>query len=253
MLKISMIYKGRMNMNIFICEANEEQRKNTINIINKVLNNKNIKGNIKLATSSPDKILDYINTNKASGVYFIDIELGESLNGIFLAKKINEIDKNALITIITSSADKMDLVFENHISALDYIVKDCMEGIYKRIERCLEFIDNKLSQISQNKCLIVENSENIERVKYDDIIFCETVKKRTIALHTHKKTIEFKGTLRDIEGKLDERFIRCHKSYIANKEKITSINKKDRILFMENGSQCLVSTLLINKVISNMF
>lgn len=240
-------------MNIFICEANEDQRKNTINIINKILKKKNIKGKIKLATSSPDKILNYINTNKVSGVYFIDIELGKNTSGIYLAKKINEIDKNALIAIITSSPDKMGLVFESHISAVDYIVKDYMEGIYKRIERCLEFIDNELRQIAESKCLIVENSESIERVNYDDIIFCETVKKRTIALHTHKKTIEFKGTLRDIEEKLDDRFIRCHKSYIANKEKITSINKKDRILFMENGSKCFVSTLLINKISSNIF
>ncbi|MCR8745721.1 LytR/AlgR family response regulator transcription factor [Romboutsia lituseburensis] len=237
-------------MNIFICEENEEQIKKTINIINKVLNQKKIEGNIKLATSSPDKLLDYINTNKTSGVYFIDIELGKSTSGIFLAKKINEIDKNALITIVTASPDKMELVFKNHISAVDYIVKDHIEGIHKRIEKCLEFIDNKLRQIEESKCLIVENNESIEKVKYEDIIYCETVKKRTIALHTHKKTIEFKGTLRDIENKLDERFIRCHKSYIANKEKILSINKKDRILFMENGSKCFVSTLLINKIIS---
>lgn len=236
-------------MNIFICDDSKEQRESLTKTIQEILTNKAIEGEIKLATNSAYKILDYIKENDASGVYFLDIELGQNINGIELAKKVNEIDKNAIIVMITSYSGMSELIFKYHIGAIDYIVKDNIVGIYKRVEECLIFIDDKLRQMPDHKCIIIDNNQSLHKLKCDDIVFLETVKKRTIALHTNNSYIEFKGTLKEMEDLLDKRFIRCHKSFIVNKDKISSIDKKQRILFMKNGSKCFVSMLLINKII----
>lgn len=239
-------------MNIFICEDNKEQRKNLKNTIEEILTDKEIKGKIQLSTNSAYEILDYININNSNGVYFLDIEIGQDINGIELARKINDIDKNAIIVMITSHPEMSQLTFKYHIRAVDYIVKDSIEGIYKRVEECLTFIDEKLKKSSESEFITIENNQCVEKIRYDDILFFETAKKRTIALHTYDSYVEFKGTLKDIEDKLDKRFIKCHRSFIVNRDKVLRIDKKQRILFMEDGSRCLISMLLINKIIDNM-
>lgn len=235
-------------MNIFICEDNKEQRKKLEKTIKKILIKKNISGKIQLSTNSAYEILDYVNESRDKGVYFLDIDIGQDINGIELASKINKIDKNAIIVIITSYPNMSHLIFKYHIRAIDYIVKDDMVSIYKKIEECLMFIDENLKKPIDNEYIIIENNQCLEKVKYDDIIFFETTKKRTIALHTNNSYIEFRGTLKEIEEKLDKRFSRCHRSFIVNKDKVIRLDKKQKILFMENGSKCFISILLINKV-----
>ena len=48
--------------------------------------------------------------------------------------------------------------------------------------------------------------------------------------------------MKELEKNLDDRFYRCHTSFIVNKDKIKEINKKDRIAYMINGEECLIST-----------
>ena len=235
-------------MNIFICEDNKEQRKNLEKTIKKILIKRNISGRIKLSTNSAYEVLDYINESEEEGVYFLDIDIGQDINGIELASKINEIDKNAIIIMITSYQNMSHLIFKYHIRAVDYIVKGDVVSVYKRVEECLTFIDKNLKNHIDNEYITIENNQCLEKVKYSDIIFFETTKKRTIALHTHNSHIEFRGTLKEIEDKLDKRFSRCHRSFIVNKDKVIRLDKKQRILFMEDGSKCFVSILLINKV-----
>jgi two-component system response regulator AgrA len=242
--------RGEIDLNIFICEDNKEQRKNLEKTIKKILIKKNISGKIQLSTNSAYEILDYLNESRNKGVYFLDIDIGQDINGIELASKINEIDKEAIIVMITSYSNMSHLIFKYHIRAVDYIVKDNIVGDYKRIEECLTFVDENLKKPIDNEYITIENNQCLEKVKYNDIIFFETTKKRTIALHTHNSYIEFKGTLKDIQEKLDRRFSRCHRSFIVNKDKVTKIDKKQRILFMEDGSKCLVSILLMNNVLN---
>lgn len=240
--------RGESDLNIFICEDNKEQRKNLEKTIKRILIKKNISGKIQLSTNCAYEILDYVNESRDKGVYFLDIDIGQDINGVELASKINEIDKNAIIIMITSYSNMSHLIFKYHIRAVDYIVKDNTARTYKRIEECLTFINENLKNPIDNEYITIENNQCLEKIKYNDILFFETTKKRTIALHTHNSHIEFKGTLKEIEDKLDKRFIRCHRSFIVNKDKAIKLDKKQRILFMEDGSKCFVSILLINKI-----
>ncbi|WP_052356792.1 LytR/AlgR family response regulator transcription factor [[Clostridium] dakarense] len=164
-------------MNIFICEDNKEQRKNLKNTIEEILINKGIKGKVQLSTNSAYEILDYIRKNKSNGVYFLDIEIGQDINGIELARRINDIDKNAIIVMVTSHPEMSQLTFKYHIRAVDYIVKDSIEGIYKKVDECLTFIDEEFSKNIESEYITIENNQCVERIRYDDILFFETAKK----------------------------------------------------------------------------
>ena len=61
-------------------------------------------------------------------------------------------------------------------------------------------------------------------------------------LHYDNKVIEFYGKMKELERTLDNRFCRCHTSFIINKEKIKEINIKNRIAYLVNNKKCLIST-----------
>ncbi|CEP98344.1 LytTR family two component transcriptional regulator [[Clostridium] sordellii] len=238
-------------MKIFICEDNKGQRFNLEQVIVSVLEKEDIKGNIELSSDSSKPIIDYISNNRCKGVYFLDIHIGEDMNGIELAEQINQIDKDAIIIMITSNKDMSHLVFKYHIGAIDYIVKENFEEVKKRVKECIICANNKLKDKSKDEYFFIERLDSVDKIKYEDILYFETCKKRFIGLNTVDSYIEFNGTLKDLEKKLDDRFIRCHKSYIVNKNKISNIDKKQRIITMEGGSKCYVSLLLLKKTVES--
>ena len=57
--------------------------------------------------------------------------------------------------------------------------------------------------------------------------------------------------MKDIEQRLDDRFYRCHKSFIVNRDNINEIDFTQRCIYMINGEQCLISTRLIKGLKNN--
>ena len=238
-------------MKIFICEDDKYERHKLEESILSILEGENLCGEIVLSTGSPKEILSYISYSKDRGVYFLDINMSRDINGIELAKQINKIDKNAIIVIVTSHKDMSHLTFKYHIGAIDYIIKESFEHITKRIKECILIANEKINNDFNNDYFFINAVDTIEKIKYDDILYFETAKKRFIALRTKNMYIEFSGTLKDIESRLDNRFIRCHKSYIINKSKVKSIDKKQRIITMDGGNKCYVSLSLLKKTINS--
>jgi two-component system, LytTR family, response regulator AgrA len=238
-------------MKIFICEDNKEHRHSLEKVIDSILKTENIEGEVKLSTDSSKEIINYISEFKTKGVYFLDIDIGEEINGIELGKKINTIDKDAIIIMITSHKDMSHLTFKYHIGAIDYIVKESFEEMKERIRECIICANQKRLDKEKEEYFICNGINSVDKVKYNDILYFETCKKRSIGLKTNNSYIEFNGTLKELEEILDDRFIRCHKSYIINKNKVKSIDKKQRIITMEEGSKCYVSLLLLKKTVNS--
>lgn len=238
-------------MRIFICEDDKDQRRKLEEFILSNLQIENIDGEIVLSTDSSKEIINYVSEFKGRGIYFLDINIGGDINGIQLAKQINKIDTKAIIVIITSHKDMSHLTFKYHIGAIDYIVKGDFEEVNKRIRECILVVNEKIKNELKRNCFFIEKLDRIEKIKYDDILCFETCKKRFIAVRTKNSYIEFSGTLKELESQLDERFIRCHKSYIINKSKVKRIDKKQRIITMEGGNKCYVSLLLLKKTIDS--
>ena len=57
--------------------------------------------------------------------------------------------------------------------------------------------------------------------------------------------MEFWGKIKDIEKKVDERFYRCHRSFLVNKDNIREIDFQNRVIYMVNGDECLISTRMM--------
>ena len=69
-----------------------------------------------------------------------------------------------------------------------------------------------------------------------------------VVLHAKDRQIEFSGTMKDLENTLDDSFVRCHRSFIANRNNIKEVDTKNRIIYFVNGESCLMSTRMMKGI-----
>lgn len=232
-------------LKIFVCEDNNEQRQNLKNIVENILLIENYDMELALTTGDPYEILNYITDNECTGIYFLDVNLHSDINGIQLAEKIRQYDPRCFIIFITVHAEMSYLTFLYKVEAMDYIIKDNYKNISERVKECIDNAHNKYkSKVTElQKVFSIKVDDKIINIDYNKILFFETSSTiHKIILHCENRQVEFYGQMKELEKNLDERFCRCHTSFIVNKDKIKEISKKDRIAYMSNGEECFIST-----------
>lgn len=229
---------------IFICEDDAVQRSRIRDFVEKSVIIENIDMEIHMDTGSPYEIIDEIENMNETGLYFIDIDLGVDINGIELAGEIRKYDPRGYIVFITTHSEMCTLTFEYKIEALDFIIKDDYSNMNKRIRECIISASERYS--SKNSFKDDRFSFRIKdksiSLKYSEILFFETsFKSRKIVIHCDRKQFEFTGSLKEIGGQLGESFIATHKSYIVNRDRIKSVDFKNRLITMDNDEECILS------------
>lgn len=238
-------------MKIFICEDSKTQLDRMKKIITNYITFEQKDMSIYCATGDPKTLIDTVKQANDIGLYFLDIHLGTEENGIMLAQEIRKYDPIGSIIFVTSHSELTYLTFVYKVAAMDFIIKDDFDNLQKRVIECLNVSYERLSHLANtdyvNKLEIKSGSQTLF-VDYDDIIYFESSSNpHRIILHMTNRIIEFYGSLKDYDD-LDERFFRCHHSYIVNKDYIKSVNKKERIVNFTNGETCYVSIRNIKKL-----
>ena len=186
--------------------------------------------------------------NIGSGdIYFLDVDLNNKINGFKLAEKIRDIDSLGYIIFITTHSELTYLTFKYRVEAMDFILKDNVNEIDFRINECLSHIHKHINkEKSDVKTLTLTLDDRIIKILLKDIVFIETsTNSHKIIIHESNRKTEIFTTLKEISKNLDDRFYRCHRAYIVNKNRIKEINKINRIVYMDNGAECLASFRLI--------
>ncbi|MDY8135062.1 LytTR family DNA-binding domain-containing protein [Aquimarina sp. 2201CG5-10] len=164
---------------------------------------------------------------KEVDLLFLDIKM-PNITGLDFLKTI----KNPPKTIITTAYREYALEGYD-LDILDYLLKPItFERFFRAVERFLRNSKTVTSDLS----FPVEKLENYIRVKSgnkyhkvntDDIIYIESLKDY-IKVHTLTKQIQTKFKISDIEKELNSvQFLRVHRSYIVNLQKITAYTQSD--------------------------
>jgi len=167
-------------------------------------------------------------------IYFLDIKTSDG-SGLDAARIIREKynDWASIIIVVTSHEEYRYEALGNRLYLLDFIDKlnNCEERIKEDITKAL----NNYNQ--RHKSLSYEYNHIFYKIEFRNIICIEKEpeSKRCIIKTTYGNNY-ISGTLNDIEEKLDERFIRTHRSLIVNKDKIQNYDSKTNILSFIDGT-----------------
>lgn len=231
-------------LKIYICEDQEKQRLFMKEIAEMTIAKHNLDMSMGLVTDKPEQLIEAIKKEPGIGIYFLDIELSSSMNGIELAYQIREHDTEGYLIFVTSHHEMSYLTFEYKLEAMDYIIKTMHRNMKERVESCIITAYERHKQMTPvDKVFQIKVEDRQINVKYSDILFFETSDKiHRIKLHAKNRQLEFYGSLKNIEEELDGRFVRSHKSFIVNRDNIAEIDKTQKLVTMVNQETCYISS-----------
>lgn len=235
-------------LNIFVCEDNAAQRRTIVQIIQNTVLMEELDMQLVLDAGDPYVLLEKVKTSQNTGIYFLDIDLHSDMNGMKLAQQIRLFDPRGFIIFITAHSELSFMTFQYRVEAMDFVLKDNPAEAKVKIRECLLNAMERYT-LQTNKTHKVYTAQVGGRkisVDYDDIFFFETSGNiHKVILHAKDRQIEFSGTIKELEGILDDSFIRCHRSFLVNRNNIKEADAKNRIIYFTNGEACLMSTRMM--------
>ncbi|MGD9202605.1 MAG: LytTR family DNA-binding domain-containing protein [Chitinispirillia bacterium] len=183
---------------------------------------------------NPIDAMEFLEKNQIQ-LLFLDIQMPD-LTGI----DFGHIVDNKCKVIFTTAYEKY-AVEGFKLDALDYLLKPISYEIFlKSANRAKKYFDliesagtpDNSSIKSNNDYLFIKADYQLKRYDYNDILYFEGLKDYVkLHLASSKMPAVFHATMKSIEAKLpSDRFMRIHRSYIVNLEKIKTI-ERSRIIF----------------------
>lgn len=165
--------------------------------------------------------------NKKVDLIFLDIEMP--------VLKGTDLFKNLLVKpkVIFTTAYRDYAIEGFDLGAVDYLLKPIVfDRFYKSIQKFIEQTNNQKSkgaETSKNSTsdfIFVTEKRKKVKLLFSDILYIESLKDY-IKIHTKEKIHTIKYSISAFEKELDTCFVRVHRSYIVNKNKITAYTKND--------------------------
>lgn len=238
-------------LNIFVCEDDSAQRKNIVQIIKNTILIEELDMRLVLDTPNPYELLEAVRTSQNTGIYFLDIDLKCDMNGMKLAQQIRMFDPRGFIIFVTSHSELSYMTFQYRVEAMDFVLKDNPAEAKVKIRECLlNALERYTLQTNKtHKVYTIEIGERKITVDYNDILFFETSGNiHKVILHAKDRQIEFSGSMKELEKILDDNFVRCHRSFLVNKNNIQEVDTKNRIIYFANEETCLMSLRMMKEV-----
>lgn len=217
-------------LNFVLCDDNQSILTKLEKMINAILIQHNLDGEIVFSSDKPNDILNYIDNNKYD-VLILDIDLKSDITGLALASYIRKTNKKAYIIFTTAHLEYTMVAYK--YKTFDFLAKPIT------IERLEETILRLYDDIYSDSFNFFEINKN-NFIRSDDIFYIQKNGKKAI-FKTKEKNYEVYCSFSNILNNLPSNFIRCHKSFIVNLDKISSIKSNNLIIFKENFcSQCFI-------------
>ncbi|MFZ4931480.1 LytR/AlgR family response regulator transcription factor [Chryseobacterium sp. Mn2064] len=172
------------------------------------------------STENPIEALEYIQNND-SDLIFLDIQMPD-LTGINFMKIVGVKQKYILTTAYSEYALEG---YEHNV--IDYLLKPIS---FERFQKSALKAKERFSfQEEENTHFFVKSSGQQHRIDFNDILYIESIKDY-VNIRTVAEEYIVLDTLKSMENQLSEQFVRIHKSFIVNLDKIKSIGTKKVIL-----------------------
>lgn len=228
-----------MTTTVLICEDDLYQLQQVDSIIRNYIIFHDEQFKLGIPTQNPFDILQYVNKFSINGgIYFLDIDLKSSINGIELAKKIKELDIDARFIFITTHDEMAISAMQLEIRAFDFILKD------QKLDEFMDQIRNSLIKAQKDIEITKNNHKQLfsfsignttNNINMDDVIYITTSDiPHQVDLYTIDSKFSFYSNLNDIGNKYSNLF-RSKRSCLVNPINIRNINYSKHTLELING------------------
>lgn len=219
-------------LKIALCDDELDSIKTIAKILESEIIKQDLNAEIVLVTDNQNDILKAI-TNREIDVLFLDVDFKNGgKNGLEFAKILREINKEFFLIFLTAHQRYMHISF--YAKVFDYLVKPISKDIISEIISRLkdEFDNNKNVFLKLNKWISLRTS---------DILYIEKLGNKSI-IKTQNDEFSSTKTLDSLLDELPNNFVKSHRSYIVNENKIVNIDRKEKYAYFAENIKCPINS-----------
>ncbi len=171
--------------------------------------------------------------NKEIDILFLDIDFkNKGKNGLDFAKDLRNVNKEFFLIFLTSHQRYMHLSFCSKV--FDYLVKPSNKYVIQ------DLISRLKSEFKNNRSLFLTLNKWVS-VRIDDILFLEKLRNKTRVVTSFDEYATNK-TLDNLLNELPNYFLKCHRSYILNANKVTTLDRKLQYAYFNKKIKCPINS-----------
>jgi len=228
-------------LKIVICDESSEYISQLAQITKKIIHNRDYHAEIVLITNDPSKVLEIISASPSDFFFVLTDAVfnGSELSGAELGREIRKINRDCHIVYITSHQEIIQDILNSMTRPSGFYIKPINEQELEILTADI-YRDYLNISVKDDAYFYINIGASMYRIPSNSILYFESFDKK-IYVHTLNQRVGFYDSLTNLEDRLGNSFIRCHKSYIINRSKIRSISFSEMTVTMENGANISVS------------
>ena len=114
------------------------------------------------------------------------------------------------------------------------------ESVKEVLDETIRSYVSKFREKNDEQYFVVETRGERELFSYDRIMYFEAREKK-VFLNTGNMEYPFYDTLDQLETRLSDRFMRCHRGFLVNKSKISRVYLSQNLVVLIGGEEIPVS------------
>ena len=228
-------------LNFVVCDDNMHILDKISKILESIFIEHNFEANIIFKERNADEVLQFIKNNyNKIDVLILDINLKSEVSGLDIAKNLRNYNKNAYIIFTTGHLEYIMMAYK--YKTFDYLPKPIT---FEKIEETVIRLFNDITNNSNKYLKLVSKNMLINE---DDIYYIKKDGMRAIFISPYQ-TYEIYNSFSKIQNSLPPNFIRCHKSYIVNINKISDIRININKIYFKDNISCSIGPKYKNNLL----
>jgi len=184
-----------------------------------------------------EEALSYLK-NTVIDCVVLDINLNDEKDGVWIANHIKENYQIPFI-FLTAYTDKDTITRAVEASPFGFLAKPFQKvelfsaieiALHKHNELTMFINDSTANEGILAKTVFLKNVDRFDKVAISDICFIES-HKNYLLIHTNNMLYKHRATLKEFTEMLPQTdFVKTHRAFLINKDKITSVDKSNHII-----------------------
>lgn len=185
------------------------------------------------------QLLEFLQKKPMLDIACIDVAAADGIDG---AKKARELNRDSVIMLVADASVSPTLYITPDILAASLLLRPyTTTQMQHTLAAVIQAFLSRFEQTDRlENSFLIDNRDGRQYIPFERILYFEAFDKKILVV-TDTTEYSFYDTLDSLEEKLPQQFIRCHRSFIVNGNKIEKMMLSRSTILLESGDEVSLS------------